>query len=274
MFSAVIYQRSTGPTYPFKGEIASTSKQYKYKLIRTHETTSEAVIKLPNASSSNLNAVLHYKRFQTKDSVTSIQFELGKESFEAKLPKQPAAGKMEYYITGSLDNVKFRIPEEEENENIVLRYKDPVPIGVLLPHVFLMFFAILFGMRSGLSAVFDRKTMRKWVVISIMSMTIGGMILGPIVQKYAFGEFWTGFPYGGDFTDNKTLIMWLVWFLPLPFLFIKKLKNEKIGRVFVIIAATVMTFAYLVPHSMGGSTLDYDKVDSGLDPKEAIETGV
>ena len=28
-----------------------------------------------------------------------------------------------------------------------------------------------------------------------------------------------------------------------------------------------------IPHSMGGSTLDYDKVDKGVHPKEAIKTG-
>ena len=34
-----------------------------------------------------------------------------------------------------------------------------------------------------------------------------------------------------------------------------------------------MTMVYLIPHSMGGSTLDYDAVDKGIDPKEAIKTG-
>ncbi len=39
------------------------------------------------------------------------------------------------------------------------------------------------------------------------------MILGPIVQKYAFGELWTGIPFGWDLTDNKTLIAFLFWIL-------------------------------------------------------------
>ena len=43
------------------------------------------------------------------------------------------------------------------------------------------------------------------------TVELGGMLLGPFVQKYAFGEFWTGWPNGHDLTDNKTLIMWLVW---------------------------------------------------------------
>jgi asparagine N-glycosylation enzyme membrane subunit Stt3 len=99
------------------------------------------------------------------------------------------------------------------------------------------------------------------------------MILGPVVQKYAFGEYWTGFPYGGDFTDNKTLIMWLVWALALAVIGFKPKKKEGISRVTVLVAALAMTVVYLIPHSMGGSSLDYDKVDQGIDPKEAIGTG-
>jgi Na+/melibiose symporter-like transporter len=104
-------------------------------------------------------------------------------------------------------------------------------------------------------------------------MTVGGMILGPLVQKSAFGEYWTGFPFGGDFTDNKMLIMWIVWALALAVIGFKPKKKEKISRAAVLTAAVVMTVVYLIPHSMGGSTLDYDKVDKGIDPKEAIKTG-
>jgi Kef-type K+ transport system membrane component KefB len=179
---------------------------------------------------------------------------------------------MEYFVSGSIDNNEFRVPQKGE-DNIVLRYKDPVPGGVLWPHVFMMFFAILFGMRAALSALFDPKTMRKWAIVALIGMSIGGMVLGPFVQKYAFGEYWTGFPYGGDFTDNKMLIMWLSWVFALAIIGFKPKKKEKISRVVVLMAAVVMTMVYLIPHSMGGSTLDYDKIDKGIDPTEAIKTG-
>jgi hypothetical protein len=39
------------------------------------------------------------------------------------------------------------------------------------------------------------------------------MILGPVVQYYAFGEFWTGVPFGWDLTDNKTLVAVIFWAL-------------------------------------------------------------
>ncbi len=272
MFASVIYQRATGPTYPFKGNLTTVDQDFKYKLIRTQETTEAATISLPNTGSESFSANLNFKRYQTKDSISVAPFTLNGDTYNSKLPIQPSAGKMEYFITGNLDGKAFRIPEAGQ-DNIVLRYKDPVPGGVLWPHVFLMFFAVLFGMRAGLSALFQPQNMRKWAIVAVVGMTVGGMILGPIVQKYAFGEYWTGFPFGGDFTDNKMLIMWLAWALAMAIIGFKQKKKEIVSRIVVLAAAFIMTLVYLIPHSMGGSTLDYDKVDQGINPTEAIKTG-
>jgi len=35
--------------------------------------------------------------------------------------------------------------------------------------------------------------------------------LGPLVQLNAFGDLWTGWPFGGDWTDNKTLFAFIFW---------------------------------------------------------------
>ncbi len=271
--AAMIYQRSTGPTYEYKGYLEHGGEKHKYELLRSHETTEGAKIELPYFEGANYNASLHYKRYRTKDPVTSLDFQLdANKQFVAQLPVQPAAGKMEYFIIGSIDGKEFNIPEKGE-DRIVLRYKDPVSNFILVPHVLMMIIVIIFGIRAGLSALFDHGSMRLWTMIAFLAMTIGGMILGPLVQKSAFGEYWTGFPFGGDFTDNKMLIMWVAWALALAIIGFKPKKKEKISRAAVLTAAVVMTVVYLIPHSMGGSTLDYDKVDKGIDPKEAIKTG-
>ncbi len=273
MAASVIYQRATGPTQPFVGKLLFEGKNYKYKLLRTHETTAGAEITLPEINDKSYQAILHYKRYQTMDTITQVSFQNSKDlKFYAPLPVQPSAGKMEYFVTGSIAGKEFRIPQDGE-KSIVLRYKDPVPNGVLIPHIFLMFFAVLFGLRAGLSAIADVSTMRKWVIISLIGMTFGGMMLGPMVQKYAFGEYWTGFPYGGDFTDNKMLILFLVWAITLALIGFRAKKNELFSRIVVLFAAIVMTVVYIIPHSMGGSTLDYSKVDQGIKPSEAIKTG-
>jgi hypothetical protein len=106
-------------------------------------------------------------------------------------------------------------------------------------------------------------------------MTVGGMVLGPIVQKYAFGAYWTGFPWGYDLTDNKTLIMWLAWIAACAVLGRPRRKDVPgwKGRLTVFAAAAVMTVVYLIPHSLRGSQLDYTQVETGVDPAEAIESG-
>lgn len=271
--AAMIYQRGTGPTYPYKGALDHAGVEYKYKLIRTHETTGGAMVEMPYIEGANYSAALNYKRYQTQDSLTVLNFSLDQNNkYVAQLPVQPAAGKMEYYITGSIDGKNFSIPEKGE-EDIVLRYKDPVSDYILIPHVTMMIIVIIFGVRAGLSALFDPKTMRRWTVVAFSAMTLGGMILGPLVQKSAFGEYWTGFPFGGDFTDNKMLIMWLAWGIALAIIGFKPKKKETVSRSAVLLASVVMIVVYLIPHSMGGSTLDYDQVDKGIDPREAIKTG-
>ena len=277
MISAVFYQRLTGPTYPFRGSFTASQQSYKYRLVRSHETTAGARVVLPNPDGSpeklKLEAELHHKRFKTDDEFQTDSFVLedGGE-WAAYLPVQPSAGKMEYFVTLGVDGKNYRIPEEGQ-DNIVLRYKDPVPGSILWPHIIMMFFSVLIGMRAGLAAIFGTDDMRKLSFIALGGMTLGGMILGPIVQKYAFGEYWTGFPFGGDLTDNKMLIMWVSWLIAIGAIGTREKKNEKVSRSVVVCAALVMTAVYLIPHSMRGSELDYTKVDQGVNPSEAIGTG-
>ncbi len=99
------------------------------------------------------------------------------------------------------------------------------------------------------------------------------MILGPIVQKYAFGAFWTGVPFGYDLTDNKTLIMWIVWAAVCGLFVWKRMRSVLAERVSVILVAVVMVVVYLIPHSLRGSELDYDAIDDGAPASEAVSTG-
>ena len=69
------------------------------------------------------------------------------------------------------------------------------------------------------------------------------------------------------------LVMWLAWLTACAVIGFKAKKKEGISRAVVMIAALVMSAVYLIPHSMGGSELDYEQVDSGVDPSEAVTTG-
>lgn len=285
MFSAIVYQRRTGPTYPRRGEIQAAGEAHRYRLVRSEWSHLDARAVLPAADGS-VQAVLHYKRYKLDEPWTAVPFRPAAElagqlrdgeaaeldgKLVALLPKQPAAGKLEYYVDGSSDAGEIRIPPQGE-DSIVIRFKDHVPGGILWPHVVMMFFAVLFGMRAGLSALFAPAQMRHHSWVALGGMMLGGMVLGPIVQKYAFGAYWTGFPYGGDLTDNKMLIMWLSWVFACSVAGLRARPRDGVSRAAVVLGALVMTAVYLIPHSMRGSELDYSKLEAGTSVHEAIGT--
>jgi len=76
-----------------------------------------------------------------------------------------------------------------------------------------MFLAMLLSTLSGLMALLKHPLYKKYSVLTLVSLGVGGMILGPVVQRFAFGEFWTGVPIGWDLTDNKTLIAFIFWII-------------------------------------------------------------
>ena len=53
----------------------------------------------------------------------------------------------------------------------------------------------------------------------------------------------------------------------------RRRQRPRAGRVAVVIASLVMLVVYLIPHSLRGSELDYDKLEEGVPAKEAIKTG-
>lgn len=286
--SAMVYQRATGPTYPLKRSFTLDGVKHKYEFLRSHETTEGAPVRLElPVGAPHVDAVLHWRRFPTQDAYESVPMQetrvrtTTKEDgepvvsqsvhYEALLPQQPAAGKLEYYVTVESAEGSQRLPAGDEVA--LLRYKDPVPDQILVPHVTAMILVIIVGMRAGLSAIFDPRTTRRYAWVAFILMTVGGMTLGPLVQKYAFGEYWTGFPWGGDWTDNKMLVMWLAWLVACVVLGASTKSVTSIGRAATVVAALVMTGVYLIPHSMGGSQLDYEAIEQGVDPQDAIRTG-
>jgi len=270
MLTAAVYQRRTGPTYPMRGQFELAGQAYRYRLKRSDYSTRDARIAIPHPA-VGVSGALHYKRFRTDDELSAVPLEVENGELVGQLPAQPAAGKLEYFITLDMPQGQLRIPESAEN--VIIRFKDEVPLFILIPHVAFMFFAVLIGMRTGMAALFAPGNMRRLAWVTLGIMTIGGMILGPIVQKYAFGAFWTGFPFGYDLTDNKVLIMWVVWLVACALIGFKPKENERTSRRIAAVAALVMLVVYIIPHSAQGSELDYEALDRGVPASEAIRTG-
>jgi hypothetical protein len=296
----MFYQRLTGPTHPLRGEASIGDDTVSYRLLRSDESSpaNDATSVRIAASNPQLRAVLQYKRYGTDDAFTALPMQRGQPGaadpdrasagdreaklatqLMAQLPAQPAAGKLEYFIelrasaqAGAAGTPTLRIPRAEAG-NVVIRYKDAVPAVYLILHIVLVVLTLIFGVRTILAALFDGRILRRWVWITMICMTGGVAIFGPIVQKYAFGKYWSGWPYGGDWTDNKSAVMWGAWLLACLVIGLRGQGHMQLRRGIVLLGALAMFAAFVIPHSYRGSTLDYGLVDQGVPASEAVREG-
>ncbi len=247
----MVYQRMTGPTYPKDGTTTVAGTAVKYRLPRSMviEADAQVSIKAPEL----LTGYLEYKRYKTDDDWTRVTLERKGEALTGALPKQPRAGKLLYkvYVAGA-DGTGVSLTGEEQ---VIIRFRGMVPIWVLIPHVLAMLLAIVTAARAGLAAL-DKKSnpmaFAKWAAIFLF---VAGFILGPLMQYYGFGLYWTGFPLGHDMTDNKTLVAMIGWIVALL-----AGRKGKPARGWVLGAALLMFVVFLIPHSVLGSELDYSKI--------------
>ena len=132
----------------------------------------------------------------------------------------------------------------------MIRFRNDVPASILIPHILLMFGAMLFAVYT-LLLVLTRKPYSKWLKITVGTLFVGGFIFGPLVQHAAFGPWWTGFPYGTDLTDNKTLLSFVFFAIALATL------KWKYNKWLVGLAVLLMIAVFTIPHSAFGSEYDY-----------------
>jgi hypothetical protein len=251
MLSAYTYQKVTGPTYPVSGEVEINGQVYEYKLPRTSDEDEFQIVELIIPDKS-VSGTFIWKRYKSHDTLIYQPMERQGDKLIGKIPHQPPAGKVQYDIVLQTKNgQKINLTEK----SIVLRYKGKVPLYWLLPHIFFMFFGFWFALRTGIEAVAKGNNLLQLTLLTTILLFFGGIILGPIVQKYAFDAFWTGWPFGHDLTDNKTLVAFLMWLVALW-----KLRKNSENRKWVIIAALVTLAVFIVPHSVLGSEIDYTKI--------------
>lgn len=248
--SIAVFQRITGPTNPLRGEVPINGAEISYKLERSQENIHdyEVGIKVPN---EEITGYLTYRRYKTEDSWVKIPLARKEDLLAASLPHQPPAGKLEYKVILSYRENEISLSGENP---VIIRFKGEVPAAILWPHIIVMFLAMLFSTRAGIEALDPKGNPRNIALWTTGLLLVGGFILGPLVQKFAFGELWTGFPLGFDLTDNKTLIALIGWIAAVI-----AGRKGKPARWWVLGASILLLVVYLIPHSLFGSELDYSK---------------
>ncbi|MCP4214548.1 MAG: hypothetical protein GY765_07820 [bacterium] len=240
-----IYQRVTGPTHPIRSSESLNGQVIKYKLLRSYTAFENLPVDI-TVPDTGVTAVLSYKRYKLDEPRTKVPMQRKGELLSAHVPGQAVAGKVEYTIeVRSGDEVMVL----NNGEPAVARFKGAVPNIFLIPHIIFMFLAILLALRTAMETLKAEGNFAWMINWTLGLLFAGGLILGPIVQKYAFGDLWTGFPFGTDLTDNKVLIIFIFWIVAFF------LKKKSKWWVFAAVVATLVI--YLIPHSVLGSELDY-----------------
>ena len=251
LFTAFIavYQRMTGPTYPMTGKVTISGEVIKYKLIRTYDGSDDAQVVIP-VSDTAITGEYQFMRVRSNDTWTVVPMKRTGGDLTASIPHQPIAGKVMYQVTLIKGDQKYLLNEKPA----VIRYKGSIPMWILILHILLIFSAMLFSTRTGLEVIFRGKYTWSYSWVTIITLTLGGLVLGPIVQKYSFNVYWSGWPFGQDLTDNKSLVAFIFWVIAI----IVQYRNRE-KKIWSLVAAIILLVVFLIPHSMLGSEYDFTK---------------
>lgn len=245
---AARWQKTTGPTYPVQGSVAVGGAAIPICLERNHGGDTDQPVRIAT-DDEEVSGEVRWRRYPTDDPWTVIPMARTRWGLEAALPNQPPAGRLEYQVRLMRRGAQAVFPELPA----VTRFKGEVSPYVLVPHALAMFVGMLLSMRAGLEAATRSGDARRLTMHTLGFLVIGGLLLGPMVQKAAFGAYWTGVPFGWDLTDNKTLVAaaawgWAAW-----------RSRRGRGARWEIVAASIVTLAvFAIPHSAWGSRIEWE----------------
>jgi hypothetical protein len=245
-----IYQRRTGPTYPMRGAVSVGGQPIQFSLPRAYDGPDDAEVRIP-APAPSMTGLLLLRRFRSNDVWSTQPMSRAGDSLVGHIPHQPVAGKVMYSVV--LQDGGDQKPLT--SEPCIIRFRNPVPLPVVIPHVSLMFIALLLSTRAGLEDLIRGTRTYRFTLWAVITLAVGGVVLGPIMQKYAFDAYWTGWPLGHDLTDNKTAAALLVWLVALW-----RMSKKTDARGWALAALVLMLVVYFIPHSVLGSELDYTQL--------------
>jgi hypothetical protein len=283
----LVWQKISGPTYEVKVNSEVGGQPVHGELLRTHSINGDMPVSLfvgdHTKGNPGLRGTVVWRRYPTNDAWERLPMVYEEGQLKAKLPRQPMAGKLEYTVElqsdaqlrdpdygGSITDGDIKYFPPEKKGPAVARFKGDVPGVILAFHVSFMILGMFFSTGAGLEAITRGGSLLTLSRLSFAFLFLGGCVLGPVVQKYAFDAYWTGWPLGGDWTDNKLAVGAIVWLIAMllasrkPASFSRgtsakgELPYSQAARWSAVLAMLAIIVIYSIPHSIHGSTFDYD----------------
>ena len=265
--AALMWQDQTGPTYPLRGTVQTAKGAVNFEFLRSETIGTDLKVLLLDPVPAGVTAQVRYRRYTSNDVWRTLPLAKGTFEFSrrgsttkvagmgAELPSlKERAGKYEYFV--DIDDGSGKPFSVTGDKAILARYKGDVPMMVLAIHILVIFLAMLLAVRTTLEALIDGDY--NWMLwATLIAFFLGAFVLGPLVQWYAFRVWWSGFPFGGDWTDNKVVVELLAWVVAVV-MNLGKRRNR-----WVVVGAGLVTLAvYFIPHSIFGSEYSYSGAKS------------
>ncbi len=245
------WQRVTGPTHELPGDVVVGGAKIHYVLPRTHKGAGgqTVAIRVP----ATVVGLLEWKPVGSREPWTVEPMPRSGDRIAAELPHVAPGEKLWYRVRlaaapggpAAGAGATVLIPPLRP---AAIRYTGTVPAGVLVPHILLMFLGMLLSTRAGLEVLQQAPRFRGLTWWTLAVLVVGGLVFGPLVIHGAFGGWWTGWPVGGDITDNKTLIAVAAWILAALLV-----GRARLDRAVVAIASLVTLVIFVIPHSWTAS---------------------
>jgi len=260
--AAFTYQDKTGPTYPLEGEFETAHGTVRFKIMRSETIGSDLAVILLEPIPEGVTGFVRYRRFTTDEGWAVAAMEPGEfrssrrgrtrteKGIGALLPSlDKRAGKYEFFVF--VDDGIGEAVSITGDTPVFGRYKAAVPRLALLIHILVVFASMALALRTVLEAFVGGRFKRLlwWTIGSLLA---GAFVLGPIVQWYAFGVLWAGFPVGYDWTDNKVLVELAFWLVAAY-----RNRGDRRDAAPVYVAGLVTLVVYFIPHSVFGSEFNY-----------------
>lgn len=235
------HQRVTGPTYPISGNATLGGTTFAYVLERTHAGAGDHRVSV-RPGASDAEGVFEWRVVGGTQEWSAAPMRRDGDALVADVPHQPVTGKVAYRVTITRGAERVALPSRGE---AVIRFRNDVPVWVLIPHILTMFGAMLASTRGGLELFNPAPKFRGYADATVILLLLGGIVLGCVVSGFAFGQPWGGFPLGDDPTDNKTLIALIGWVAAA--IAARRTANP---RGWVAVASILLIAVYVIPHSV------------------------
>lgn len=244
---SAVWQRRSGPTRPVRGRAVVAGAEATFRFERSHGGDGDQPVRVKVADPGVAGTLL-WRRYPTSEPFRQVEMRRDGDELVAFLPHQPPAGKLQYTVRLARGTAFASLPDKL----VVTRFKGAVPTAILLPHVLAMVATMLLSAAAALTALAGRGV-RRLTLVTLFVLAVGGFVLGPIVQKLAFGAWWTGVPFGWDLTDNKTLVAGLAWAVAAW-----RGRQGRDARWAVVAAGALTLLVFAIPHSAFGSEIRWE----------------